>query len=142
MTTKPGSTSKTPPADASGVLLASSFSPAPVANQASDYTLTITNKAGKAITITAIVIDVGQGKQIATYNLAGESSPPSASQDFVTARLEWTGSLAIANGASTKVTFPGGFTGTAGACSFPSITLTSTPKLTTSTFAGPKITVK
>ncbi len=138
MTTKPGSTTTT----ASSLLLTSSFSPAPVANQVSDYTLTLTNKTGKTVTVTSVKIDVGHGKLSATFTLAGESTPSSTTQDFLTYQLQWSGSLKIANSASAKITFPGAFIGIASTITFPSIIVSATPALSTATFTGPKITIK
>jgi hypothetical protein len=130
------------PATSTSITISSSFKPAPIANQASDYTLTIKNNSTAAITITNIMIDVGQGNLAATYALAGVSTPPLSTQDFLTYQIDWSGKLTIAAGKSGKITFPGGFTGIPCIIKLPSIRITSTSSSTPIIFNGPKITIK
>jgi hypothetical protein len=142
VTGKTQPTTKQLAASGSGVRLSHSFSPAPIVNQASDYTLTITNNTTKQITITSIIIDVGQGDLTATYNLAGVSTPPTASQDFMTFQITWSGKMPLSSMKTVKIMFPGGFTGIPSTITLPSITLVCTPAISPTIFPGPRVTIK
>jgi hypothetical protein len=135
-------TNPVPTTTSASIAISSSFKPAPIANQASDYTLTIKNNATASITVTNVMIDVGQGNLAATYALAGVSTPPLSTQDFLTYQITWSGKLIIAAGKSGKITFPGGFTGIPCIIKLPSISITSTLSSTPTTFSGPKVTIK